>query len=237
MDKKIGIVFALAMVISAFIMGAFFYNARKPINIIRVVGYASGEYDSDILKWRLSLSANAPANNQIQGIQILARQISEFRSFMINKGFDAAELEIAPSYNWANYNRDGNITHYIFEQRIAFTIRDLSRFDEVAHLAIDLTELSETGIQISNSSLEYYLSELPDLKIEIIAEATRDARARAQEVAKTTNTKLGKLRNGRVGVFQITEPLSVEIQSMGIFSTHTRRKQISVTMTGEFELK
>ena len=237
MNKNMILVLALAMIVSSIILGSYFYHARKPINIIRVVGYASGEYDSDILKWVLSLSATSSANNQIQGIQSLAGEIRKFRDFLESKGFDGSDLEITPSYNWANYNRDGNITGYTFEQKIAFTLKDLSRFEEVEHYAIDLIDLAATGINIRNSSLEYYISELPDLKIEIIAEATRDARARAEEVAKTANARLGKLRNGRVGVFQITEPLSVEVQSMGIFNTNTRRKQISVTMTGEFELK
>jgi len=237
MEKKTALIIAIAMIICAIILGSFFYSARRPVNIIRVVGYAAGEYDSDILKWVLTLSATAPSNNQIQGIQALTRDIRRFREFLGNNGFDVNGLEINPSYNWPNYNRDGNIVNYNFEQRIAFTLRDVARFEEVEHFAVDLTDIAATGINIRNSTLEYYLSELPDIKIDIIGEATRDARVRAEEVARTTNTRLGKLRNGRVGVFQITEPLSVEVQSMGIFSTNTRRKQISVTMTGEFELK
>jgi len=237
MDKKTALVLALAMIICSIILGSFFYSARRPVNIIRVVGYASGEYDSDILKWVLTLSATAPQNNQIQGIQSLTRDIRRFREFLTSNNFDAGEIEITPSWNWPNYNRDGNITNYVYEQRIAFTLRDVNRFEEMENFAIDLADLAATGINIRNSTLEYYLSELPDLKIEIIGEATRDAKARAEEVARTTNAKLGKLRNGRVGVFQITEPLSVEVQAMGIFNTNTRRKQISVTMTGEFELK
>ena len=237
MIKKTPLILSLAMILSSVILGSFFYNARKPINIIRVVGYASGEYDSDILKWRLSLSASSPANRQVQGIQSLAADIARFRAFLDSKGFDGRSLEITPSWNYPMHNRDGVITSYNYEQSIAFTLRDVSRFSEVERLAIDLSELVETGINFRNSTLEYYLSELPDLKIQIIGEATKDAHARAEEVARTTGSKLGRLRNGRVGVFQITEPLSVEVQSMGIYNAQSKRKQISVTMTGEFELK
>ena len=237
MNKKCVMIISIALIISSLILGIYYYTANKQINIIRVVGYASGEYDSDILKWRISLGAIAPENAIIQGIQSLANDIRIFSAFLKEKGFDATNIEITPSWNYPNYNRDGAITSFIFEQRIAFTLSDKDRFEEIEKYAIDLIELSDTGINIRNSTIEYYLSELPDLKIEIIGEATKDAVARAEEVARTTNTKLGKLRNGRVGVFQITEPLSVEVQSMGIYNTNTRRKQISVTMTGEFELK
>jgi hypothetical protein len=201
------------------------------------VGYAAGEYDSDILKWKLTLTVTVPQNNLMQGYIFLNNDIKKFREFLNSKKFDGNELELKPSWNYANYNRDGVVIGTVFTQEIAFTLRDVSRFEEVENLAFEMTELAKTGMNITNSSIEYYISALPELKQEIISEATKDARARALQVAKTTKTKLGKLVNGRVGVFQITEPLSVEVQSYGIYNTNTRRKQISVTMSGEFELR
>jgi hypothetical protein len=237
MNTKVACIIAVGLIISAMIIGHCFYQAQKSINTIRVVGYASGEYDSDILKWKLTLTANVPQNNLIQGYISLNNDIKKFREFLNSKNLDGKELEIKPSWNYANYNRDGVIVGNIFTQEIAFTLSDVNRFDEVENLAFEMTELSKTGINLTNSSIEYYISALPELKQEIISEATKDARARALQVAKTTKTKLGKLINGRVGVFQITEPLSVEVQSYGIYNTNTRKKQISVTMSGEFELK
>jgi len=237
MNQKQILTIALAMILSSIILGSYFYQARKPVNIIRVVGYASGEYDSDILKWVITLAAQTTGNNPIQAIQSLNRDINSFRDFLNSRGFDGFTIEIAPSWNWPTYNRDGIISGYMYEQKISFTCREIFHFEEIEEYAISLEELFELGINLRSSNIEYYISELPELKIAIIGEATNDARERAQEVARTTKTKLGKLINGRVGVFQITEPLSVEVQSMGIFSTHTRKKQISVTMTGEFELR
>jgi hypothetical protein len=237
MNKQIAIIIAVALIVSAIIVGHFFYVTKKSVNTIRVVGYASGEYDSDILKWRISLSANSGANNQMIGYQSLNTDIKKFREFLTIKGFDAKNLEVTPSYNYANYNRDGNITGYIFEQTIAITISDVNRFDEIEEYAFDMSELLASSINIRSSVIDYYISKLPDIKQEIISNATKDARERALQVAQTTNTTLGKLLNGRVGVFQITEPLSTEVQSYGIYNTNTRKKQISVTMSGEFELK
>ena len=237
MNKNIAIIIAIALIISSVILGFFFYTARKSVNSIRVVGYASGEYDSDILKWRLTLTANSPENNLMQGYSSLNSDIKKFRDFIKNNKYNVEDIELMPSYNYPNYNRDGVITGYIFEQSISFTLRDTNRFEEIENFAYDLSEISQTGMKIRNSSIEYFISALPELKQVIISEATKDALERAQQVANTTNTQLGKLLNGRVGVFQITEPLSTEVQAYGIYNTNTRRKQISVTMTGEFELK
>jgi len=228
---------AEAIIISAIILGCFFYCAQKPVNTVRVVGYASGEYDSDILRWSLSIGTTIYSSDLAQGFQTLNRDIQKFRDFLSKKGFDTKKIDIRPAYNYQNYNRDGVAIGYVFDQTICFTIDDPSRFEEVETLATDLTELLATGINFRNSSLEYFISALPDVKKQIIGEATKDARERALQVAESSKSKLGKLTYGRVGVFQITEPLSTEVQSYGIYNTNTRKKQISVTLTGEFSLK
>jgi hypothetical protein len=38
-------------------------------------------------------------------------------------------------------------------------------------------------------------------------------------------------------VFQITEPYSTEVSSLGIYDTSTRKKQISVTASAVFAIK
>jgi len=228
---------AEAIIISAIILGCFFYCAQRPAKTVRVVGYASGEYDSDILRWGLSIGTTIHSNELALGYQTLNRDIQKFRDFLNKKGFDTRKIDIRPAYSYQNYNRDGIAVGYIFEQMICFTIDDTTRFAEVENYATDLTELLATGISFRNSSLEYFISALPDVKKQIIGEATKDARERALQVAESSKAKLGDLQYGRVGVFQITEPLSTEVQSYGIYNTNTRKKQISVTLTGEFSLK
>ncbi|HOE91948.1 MAG TPA: SIMPL domain-containing protein, partial [Candidatus Cloacimonadota bacterium] len=93
------------------------------------------------------------------------------------------------------------------------------------------------GIMLRSSNIEYYISELPQIKHNIIAEATKDAKIRAMKVADSSGGKVGKIISARVGVFQITEPLSTEVASYGIYSTSSKQKQISVTVSTEYELK
>ena len=226
---------AEAIIIAAIIFGCFFYFSKKPVNTVRVVGYASGEYDSDIMKWNISIQEIN--SNQLTGQKNLYKNLVLLREYMKEIQLNPSELEIRPSYNYANYNRDGNVTGYTFEQNFSIPIRDPLRFEEIENMTLDLSILTQKGINVRNSNVDYFISALPDVKKELIAEATKDAQKRATEVAKVTNTKLKKLLNGKVGVFQITEPLSVEVQSYGIYNTNTRKKQISVTMTGEFQLK
>jgi len=227
-----------AIIIAAIVLGWFFYCAQRPADTVRVVGYASGEYDSDILRWTLTISAQTPAGqNLVEGYKLLNTDMKRFSAFLKKKGFNEKDFRANPAYTYPMYNNNSQVTSNYFEQTFVFTLRDVNRFDEIETLATDLTELLATGMNYRSSSLEYYISALPDLKKQIIGEAAKDALDRAKTVVESSGSKLGKLRYGRVGVFQITEPLSVEVESYGIYNTYSRRKQISVTMTSEFRVK
>src|SRR5690606_32121047 len=63
-----------------------------------------------------------------------------------------------------------------------------------------------------------------------------DAQRRAEEIAGSAGSRVGDVISARAGVFQITEPYSTEVSGMGMYSTSTRRKEITVTVHGDFAL-
>ncbi|ABB16247.1 conserved domain protein [Carboxydothermus hydrogenoformans Z-2901] len=66
--------------------------------------------------------------------------------------------------------------------------------------------------------------------------ATKDAMQRAEQIAKFTGVKVGKLRSSKMGVFQITAPYSTDVSDMGIFDTSSIEKEITAVVTCEFEI-
>ncbi|TYB31926.1 MAG: SIMPL domain-containing protein, partial [Candidatus Mcinerneyibacterium aminivorans] len=56
MKKNIAIILSLGLIISFTVFGIFFYNTRKNIKTIKVVGMAKKEFNADLLKWDLTLS-------------------------------------------------------------------------------------------------------------------------------------------------------------------------------------
>jgi hypothetical protein len=70
-----------------------------------------------------------------------------------------------------------------------------------------------------------------------VEEATQDAQRRADEIAGSAGSRVGALLSARAGVFQITEPYSTEVSGFGVHCTATRRKEITVTVHGDFELR
>ena len=71
----------------------------------------------------------------------------------------------------------------------------------------------------------------------MIAEATKDANERAEQISKNSNSKLGQLISAQMGVFQIIAKNSTENYSWG--GTHnktSKHKTATVTMKLSYEI-
>ena len=80
--------------------------------------------------------------------------------------------------------------------------------------------------------LALFCLELADLKIEMLANATKDARNRAETIAKNAGASLGGLKTANMGVFQITAPNSSneDYSWGGTFNTSSKQKRASINM-------
>ncbi len=237
MTKTIGTIISVGLIISALILGQFFYKAQHKSDVVKVVGFASMEYPSDILKWQVQLGVQVDQNNLNSGYMTLSKSVDSFKSILHESGLDTNNLKVRSPYSYATYSQSGSINGYSIEQSLVYTLQDTLQFKIIEELDFNPLAFYNKGIMLRSSNIEYYISELPQIKHNIIAEATKDAKIRAMKVADSSGGKVGKIISARVGVFQITEPLSTEVASYGIYSTSSKQKQISVTVSTEYELK
>jgi hypothetical protein len=226
------LVVGIAFIVGMSIFGGFFLQSRKVDNGLRVVGYASKMFESDLVKWTLSVQQNTDVNGLQGAYGKLTKDVNDFRDILIERGLQDKDISIQPPSSNPTYNY-GQITGYNVNQSLYILSGDI---DKVEDLALDPQFFGERGLVMERSTLEYLYSKLPDLKQQLIGEATADAFARAREITGAAKSKVGKLRSARTGVFQITEPYSTEVSDYGYYNTNTRTKSISVTVTAEFEL-
>ena len=107
--------------------------------------------------------------------------------------------------------------------------------DKVEKISREVTELIESGIELNSLAPDYYYSKLKDVKIDLLGQASADARSRAETIAKNSGSSLGKLRKANMGVFQITGKNSNENYSYGgVFNTSQKNKTGSITIKMEF---
>ena len=73
--------------------------------------------------------------------------------------------------------------------------------------------------------------------MELLAEATADAKARAEQMAQQGGRKIKQLRSAKMGVFQITPPHSTETSWEGINDKSTVEKSVRTTVNASFLLE
>jgi hypothetical protein len=231
MKSKNAVILGLAVIIAAIILGSFFYAARQQQDSVRVVGYATSEFEADIIKWSFTLSTLTTLNGLEEGYIRIREKYNTFQQAWDKLEIETSDFNTAPVSVFKQYGEYGTVTGYTLEQKIFLVSGEMDKIEEIA---INPAYFSQLDLAFEYSRLEYFSSHLPEIKKELLAAATRDAQERAQEIVSAADTRIVKMRSARAGVFQITEPYSTDIAGYGIHQTSTRRKNIKVTVTAEF---
>jgi hypothetical protein len=93
------------------------------------------------------------------------------------------------------------------------------------------------GIRYESRAPEYFYTKLDDLKIQMLGEAAKDARNRAEQLVSASGAKVGPLRSAQQGVFQITPPHSTDTSDYGVLDTSTVEKSIKAVVTMEYGIR
>lgn len=232
MDKKSSLILAIGFIISAFILGAFFVSARNEQSI-RVVGQGVKSVTSDLAKWNITINRDTNVAYKSEGPSWIQEDLIKIKKYLADNGIEEKDILVEPVNSYANYGNNG-ITGYTFNQRIEVRSNDIEKLEK---MALDSKALAKQGIYLHYSDLEYFVSNLADIKAEMLALATADAKTRALEIAKSSGNKVCGLLSARSGVFQIRKPLSTDVSDYGIYNTSSKEKEIAVTVTATFKIK
>lgn len=247
---KTTIIIGLAIVASAFILGKSFQNRNKNLDSISVIGLGTKDFVSDEILWSGSFTANNFDLKKAYNKIIIDQKI--VKDFFINKGFKSHEFSFGAVGFRKKYSErrivdplNENQTRYeqVFDgyeavQTIQFSAKRnpilMKRIEEVYSKT---SELINSGVELSSNTIQYTYSGLPGLKQNLIENATKDARERAEKIVKTANGDLGKLKTASMGVFQITGQGSTEEDSYGgINDIYSKTKSARITVRLEYEL-
>jgi hypothetical protein len=223
-----------SLIIAFFIFGAFFYAARGGDNTINVVGAATKRFDSDIVKWRITLSRTSDIKDLAAGYKLLQNDVETLRKLLKEKNIEDKDITIQPINSERVYGPQGQTSTYNIQQGLYLITSDIASVEE---LALNPAALLDKGVILQNSNLEYLNSKLADIKMALLSEATKDALKRAEEIAKNSGAELGPVSSLRAGVFQINEPFSNEVSDYGMYNTQAKIKDITVTVRAAFKIK
>jgi len=224
----------LSFVVGLTLLGAFLVQSRQSETSLRVVGYASKLFESDLVKWNLTVQRTVSPSELKDGYNRMSGDMTAFKTYLLESGLKEKDINIQPVTSFQVNDNYGNLTNYNLNQNVFVLSSDIPKIEK---LALNPEFFANRGLLLQNSNLAYLYSKLPELKKQLLSEATKDAVARAKEISSSAKSRLGRMKEARAGVFQITEPYSTDVADYGFYNTSTRSKSISVTLTAVFNLK
>ena len=230
----IGIVASVCFFLAAAVFGFAYYQSKKPAKTVSVVGMAEKDFTSDLIVWRFSFSTKDESLKE--SYSKIKEEIVVVKKFLEKEGVTAKEMDFQPisteqvrNYRWDEVNRRSVeiFSGYESKQTVCITSKDIDKIEKVIR---EISELYDQSILIDSWNPEYYYTKLSDLKIEMLAAASQNAKDRAVAITKNAGSTLGKLKSANMGVFQITAPNSADEDYTwgGAFNTSSKEKRATI---------
>lgn len=228
---------AMGLVVSSFFLSRLWVRVRQE-QAIAVKGYAEREVVSDLGTFFCRWSARGPTLPEASERLEEARR--RVQAYLLQAGFSESDLRwgsvsLTPLMKPTLEGKASNeIEGYLISQTVTVTSTNVGLIQDAA---VGLSELIREGVAVEPSPPEYLLSGLGDLKMALLAEATRDGFQRAQTLARNSGGRVGALMSASQGVFQITARHSTEVSSWGIYDTSTMEKTVKAVVTLEYAIE
>ena len=233
------VIIGLAFIVGLFILGKAYKYRSTTMETITVTGSAEKDFISDLIVWNGSYSRKSM--DMKSAYAQLKNDENTIRAYLTGKGINNNEI-VFFSININkefNYKTDENgrslgqeFSGYNLSQNVKIESLNVDKIDQISREA---TELIEKGIEFNSSSPLFYYTKLTEVKMDLLAKASADGKARAEIIAKNAGSSLGKLKKATLGVFQITGKNSNEDYSYGgAFNTSSKNKTGAITIRMEF---
>ena len=228
------IVIAIAAIICFWILGTAYKYKFKSAETISVTGLAEKDFVSDQIVWTGNYSRKMI--DLKSAYSLLKEDESKIRIYLNQKGISESEMvfsaiNIEKEFD-TKYDADGKVigndfSGYNLKQNVTVDSKNIEKIEKISR---EVTELIQSGIEFNSSSPSYYYTKLSELKLDLLAKASADAKQRAETIAKNSGSNLGSIRKANMGIFQIIGKNSNEDQSYGgALNTSSKNKTASIT--------
>jgi hypothetical protein len=229
---------SVSLVVSSWLWAGAIRNIKRVDDALVVTGSATRPIRSDYMLWRVSVSSQQPTTQA--AYQELKQWIERVRSYLkaarvpdsaitLNSLETLAIPELLP-----NGRETGKNIAYKLTQRLEIRSKEVDRYSKLSQ---QITELIKEGISLTSEPPEYLYSELDKLRVEMVASATKDAKIRAEAIAKSTGNRVGGVRSANTGVFQITTRYSTAVSNSGSYDTTSIDKDITAVVSVKFGIE
>ena len=230
-----GAAIAVGLVVSSLIFGWFYSKTKKGDEAITVTGSAKKRIKSDLVVWSAGVSTQSA--RVTDAYRQLSEEIPRIKQYLAGKGIVEDQMTVSSISTTAQKKQDenGNETSEIIGYSLSQQIEVKSvEVDKISQIAREATELINQGILIESHAPQFYYTKIGDLKIEMLGEAAKDAKERAEKIAASTGNSIGSVRSARMGVLQITAADSTDVSDSGIYDTSSIDKDMTAVVNVSF---
>lgn len=228
--KIIAVAVSISVIASAAIISLGFSRIARADKTVSVRGLAEKEVDADLAVWPLTFTLG---NNNLAELQRdILTKTEIVKNYLSDYGITESDFTVqAPSItdNSMNPYMDRSKVNYTYIAETVILIRS-SKVAEVKKAQGDSMKLMSDGIAVSQdykSKISFEFTKLNDVKPEMIAEATKNARTAAEQFARDSGSSVGKIKRASQGLF------TIEDAAAGL----PEKKAIRVVTTVEYLLK
>jgi hypothetical protein len=230
-----GLFLSVGLVLSA-MLGTTAWVKIKNSQFITSKGSTRKNVKSDLVVWKGSFTTEAPTLLEAQ--QKLKADAAKVGQFLTDNGitnfiFKPIGIEeLKATMKDADGWRQERTTGYRLTKSVRVESSDVDRLAQ-----LDTTPLVEQGVLFTTEPPQFLYTKVAEEKIEMLADATKDARARAEQIAAQGSRSIANLHDAEMGVFQITPLHETHTSSDGENDTSSLDKTITAVVTATFLLK
>jgi len=231
----------LAIVVAAAFLGKALVDAiriRHKEQRITVTGSATRRIRSDFIVWEAKVRSRDVVLTV--AYKKLAADVPVVVDFLKARGVGDQNIKVHSTVvtelhpTTADGREQPEVTvGYITEQMVQVKSSDIAKVERASREA---TQLIDRGIYIHSDAPLYMYTKLAELKIQMLAEASKDAHLRAEQIAANTHARLGGLLNAKMGVLQVNPEFSTEVSWDGNNDKTTLDKDVLAIVTASFAL-
>ena len=232
----------LGLAIGGFFVGRGTERFRAGIRTVTVKGLVEKEVKADQAIWTLQLRRASSDLGDAQAKIGADRQAA--LAFLLKQGFGEAEIERSPIRTIDKLAREygqpqgHDPLRYILTTSLVVTT---PKVDLVRTALGSTDELLKAGIVLDGgeggaANPRFVVSTFNDLRPPLLADATKNARAMAQQFAADSGARVGSIRSANQGMIQIFG-VDGNDESAPFSPTSTVMKRIRVVSTFEFALE
>ncbi len=205
---------------------------------ITVTGSSRRSVQSDLIVWRGNFSADGAT--LLEARRKLQQDLTVVESFLRERKI--SDFVVSPigiqELRITERDKEGNnfsrVTGYRLTHEVEVRSKEVER---VSKLDQETTALIEKEILFTTSTPQYIYTKAGEAKVEMLAEASKDARSRADQIAVQGGREVEQMQSAKMGVFQITPVYSLQTSWDGMNDTTSLEKTITAVVSATFSMK